>query len=367
MKKYNSKKTPVFTDSKKWIAVFTLIAILFVGVIASITINIINFQTDSNRITAEAQPEGDKSNLIAGEFTGNGLTLSLASNSWSNADAPDTVTITASLDSKFGGYDERLVWTLAYKNPNCGWADYIEVDELIELTVSEDTHTVTVSAKRDLCEPIILTATSVDNPNCSASCQIDYVARIYGGYNFDLNSDYDEYGDYSNYLRFDKTNIMDLTIGLSEGTISPVAAIESIELTIPEEMQDLINSNITGATAKEKIIMKVDATVCPPLQSANEATLNGSINFVITDLIEGDCDTRQLRNALYKNAHFVPGTEGAEFMNTTVTINVSVSHNGTVYQNYSYTVPYAIMFERGNLELIPAVTDVILDKENIIF
>ncbi len=352
-------------DTKRWIAAFTLIAILFVGVIASLVMNIYNITSKNNAVAEETQQESEKSHLLAGEFTGNGLTLSLASDA--SSDNPDGVTITATLDAEFNGYDDGLVWTIAYKNPDSDWAKSFPIEEVLKMNISQDTHTVTVSDLRDFAEPIIVTATSVDNANCSATCQLDYVAKIFCSYGLGINCEYYYQSEYNGYLRFDMTNTADLKFTLSEGTISPIATIENIEITISEEMQNLINDNITGATAKEKLVMQVEPTYSSEFNPGTDCQLTGAFNFNVSDLINESCDTRQLNNALYKNAHLVPSTEGAEFMNATATINVSVSYNGTVYQNYSFTMPYSLKFERGKLELIPAVTDIILDKENIIF
>ena len=363
MKKYNPKKIPMSRDSKKWIAVFTLIAILFVGVISSLTMNIINLQSEGGKITAEAHPEKDASHLIAGEFDGNKMTLSLASDTSVITDNPDSVTLTATLDADFGGYDDTVIWQLSYEDYRSEWASKKSPEECVEMIVSEDTHTVTLSVKEPFSEPIIVYAFSNDNPMCDASCTLDYMKRIKQGTRISTNVYGEDDKEFENYIQMGMDTLLAVEFDLTEGTMHPDIFIRNVELTPSEELKALIKDNVTDESLQ--VLDSIKLNVSPWAYSSTSTATKFTID--LNSFVSGTGDLRQLNNALYKNAYNAATGEGSDFMTFTAKATIEIVYLDTVYQVYEFSSSAGLKLERGNLEFIPAVTDIVLDKEQIIF
>ena len=365
MKKFNLKNISFLKGSKKWIAVFGVIAILFVNVLASLTMNIINLNSDENQNIAESQPEKDKSHLLAGEFIGNGMTLSLASDTVVNTYSADYVTVTATLGADFGGYDEALTWSLAYKFETEN-TSFNTVNDCIEMFVSVDTHSVTLSSKIAFDAPIILTATSVDNPECTASCQLDYLKRITNPRNIQTNLTAE--GENGGHIAFGCANEVVFNYDSSVGTIAPTLNVTSFELELTSDCRGFIKSNIGGDLTVNNVIttdFSLNHVTGFDNQSMNSAI--GSFIINLEDLVFGDGDTRQLNNAIYNNAYNQTTGVGGNELTFKATIRVSLTYGGVEYHSYDYTSNYTFKFSRGTLSKINAVTDVTLDKDNIIF
>lgn len=74
--------------------------------------------------------------------------------------------------------DKSLDWTAAFKNAQSEWAQGKQLDSYLTLTVSEDTHTVTVNCPEPFAEQIEITATSRSTPEVTASCTADYLSSV---------------------------------------------------------------------------------------------------------------------------------------------------------------------------------------------
>ncbi len=363
MKRYNPKKIPMSRDSKKWIAVFTLIAILFVCVISSLTMNIITLQSASGKITSEAQTENDESHLLAGEFDGSKMTLSLASDEVTITDNPDSVTLTATLDAEFGGYDDTVIWQLSYEDYRSEWASKKSPEECVEMVVSEDTHTVTLSVKEPFSEPIKVYAFSKESPMCDASCTLDYMKRIKQGTGLSTNVYSEDDKEYENYVRMGMDTLLAVEFELTEGTRHPDIFIRNVELTPSKEFKALINESVTDDSLQ--VLDSIKLNVSPWAYSS----FSTATKFKIAPnlFVSGTGDLRQLNNALYKNAYNAATGEGSDFMTFTAKVTIEIVYLDTVYQIYEFSSNINLKVELGNLEFIPAVTDIVLDKDQIIF
>ncbi len=144
--------------------------------------------------------------------------------------AEDSVTVTASLTSLYETYNDDLTWSLAFKNPSSDWADGEPVNDYVTMAVSSDGLSVTLTSESAFGEPIILTATSVDNPRVKATCQLDYVRRVESIENFDmwdLNGD----GCSGEHFLFNTETEMSGKVIMGTGTVSPTLsfAFEAVE------------------------------------------------------------------------------------------------------------------------------------------
>lgn len=101
-------------------------------------------------------------------------------------DEPDyeseTLTITATVSPDNSADNTGLDWSMAFKNPASAWATGKTLSDYMTLTPSgEDaagSKTVSVKCLKPFGEQIVITATSQDNPEVTASCTADFAQRI---------------------------------------------------------------------------------------------------------------------------------------------------------------------------------------------
>ncbi len=361
----NHKKS----DTIKWIIAFTLIFALIIGVAASLYVNLApktdaETETTENKAT-EKDPvavSGTQQLMASPMVASSGIRL-LSASTPATVSAPESVTITATLTSDITTYNDDVVWVIAFKNPSSAWASGKSVNDYVTMTVASDTHSVQVSPVEAFGEPIVITATSADNVECSATCQLDYVKRVIGINDFYINTDSSYGTNYKNYLRFGMTNTVTADVEYGVGTVTPEIAIESIDFALSTEFQNIIKNNITAGamTARSTINAIVSGS------ETTSSYVTGSFNVGISNLYNGGGDPRQLNNVVYNNAYNAETGNGAPYMGGKPTIKISVSYGGTEYQTYTYTHTSSIPFERGNLVLDTAVTNLTLDTENVAF
>ena len=71
-------------------------------------------------------------------------------------------------------------WEVSWKNPSSSWASGKNVSSYVTFNTSESTSKITIALKAAFGEQIIVKATSLDNPEVSATCTIDYAQRVTG-------------------------------------------------------------------------------------------------------------------------------------------------------------------------------------------
>ncbi len=94
----------------------------------------------------------------------------------------ETLTITATVSPDNSADNTGLDWSMAFKNPSSEWATGKTLSDYMTLTPSgEDaagSKTVSVKCLKPFGEQIVITATSQDNPEVTASCTADFAQRI---------------------------------------------------------------------------------------------------------------------------------------------------------------------------------------------
>ncbi len=73
-------------------------------------------------------------------------------------------------------WDKSVNFTAAWNNPSSTWANGKTVDEYV--TVTANGATATVTCEQAFGEQIIITCTSVDNPEAVSTCTVDYEKRV---------------------------------------------------------------------------------------------------------------------------------------------------------------------------------------------
>lgn len=173
-------------DAIKWIIAFTLIAVLFVGVIGSfiyVNRNITGTtETPETEVTnpVEENPEAPLANDFSTVIESTSMLRLASGPAMAAADNSVTKTITATVNPDSS--TSSISWNLAFANPSSTWATGKNISDYVELGYpnAEDTRVVTLTCKQAFGEQMILTATANMDSTKSATCTIDYYKRIVG-------------------------------------------------------------------------------------------------------------------------------------------------------------------------------------------
>ena len=110
-----------------------------------------------------------------------------------------TLTITATVSPDNSADNTGLDWSMTFKNPSSAWATGKTLSDYMTLTPSgtdaAGSKTVSVKCLKPFGEQVVITATSQDNPEVTASCTADFAQRIesaalkFGDLNVNLGGD----------------------------------------------------------------------------------------------------------------------------------------------------------------------------------
>ena len=111
----------------------------------------------------------------------------------------ETLTITATVSPDNSADNTGLDWSMAFKNPSSEWATGKTLSDYMTLTPSgtdaAGSKKVSVKCLKPFGEQIVITATSQDNPEVTASCTADFAQRVesatlkFGDLNVNLGGD----------------------------------------------------------------------------------------------------------------------------------------------------------------------------------
>ena len=111
----------------------------------------------------------------------------------------ETLTITATVFPDNSADNTGLDWRMAFKTPTSAWATGKTLSDYMTLTPSgtdvAGSKTVSVKCLKPFGEQIVITATSQDNPEVTASCTADFAQRVesatlkFGDLNVNLGGD----------------------------------------------------------------------------------------------------------------------------------------------------------------------------------
>lgn len=134
-----------------------------------------------------AEPEQANGNVIFQSTMANGLSLYATPAPLADTDAEMSFDLTANV-KPLSADDKRIDWTIAWKDSNSLWAIGKDVADYATLTpASQYSQNANVTILQDFGEQIIVTATSIDNPEYFDVGTFDYVQRI-TGFTFNMPS-----------------------------------------------------------------------------------------------------------------------------------------------------------------------------------
>ena len=74
--------------------------------------------------------------------------------------------------------NQNVSWNLAWKNPSSSWANGKDVEDYVDIVLSDDTKTATISCKQPFGEQIKVTVVSVENNSAKANLTLDYAQKV---------------------------------------------------------------------------------------------------------------------------------------------------------------------------------------------
>lgn len=141
---------------------------------------------DGNNVTlpddSGAQVDHEDNQLAFATSRGHGLGIRKVATDPNNA---QSVTLVATAEPA-GMTDVVLTWDIAWKNASSTWASGKSVESYVTLSASG--MQATLNCLQAFGEQIVVTVTSVDNPNATASCTLDYRKRATVSVKFTDNS-----------------------------------------------------------------------------------------------------------------------------------------------------------------------------------
>ncbi len=182
----NENRTYNHSDKVKWAVAFLLIFVLLAGLIGAWVVLLTGDKTEDETPPAE-EVETSYGGAVIGESVGNGVKLmsaKIASADYAEygiSPMADTAyTITATITPSDAS-DKAVDWAVAFVNPSSSWASGKNIADYVTVTPTSDgALTANVECKEGFAEQIVLTCTSRDNPDVSASCTVDYAQRVTG-------------------------------------------------------------------------------------------------------------------------------------------------------------------------------------------
>ena len=346
------------SDFIKWIISFTLIFVLIIGMVASLALGLENRKNENKETPGIEQEETvSASQIMTRPMFARGIKLLAAANP--TAASGNNVTLNATVNADITTYNDNVLWEYAFQDPTSAWANGKTLSDYMSFTVSEDTHSATFTCKEAFGEPIIVTAISEENPECTATCQLDYVKRITAVSDSYPNA---SSASFSRYIRIGMTNTVTANVTYGVGTVTPYIDILSIAIPFSSELVSVIRANISsGMTAKSS---STETVTCTPLQGSS---VTGSFNFALSAFYGGGGDTNNLNNAIYNNAYNAETDQGSSYCAVKPTIKIAVTYGGVTYQTYSWTAQGSVRLEKGALSLKTTVTSVSIDNSNVVF
>lgn len=166
-------------DTVKWI--LTLVAFILVGIML---IGIILGWFEKKELQGEQKEEAAQTSqsLIVGESVGHNMSLASFRSAVPFAQALESVTLTATVKPDNTAENTGVDWNAKWKNSSSAWAIGENVSDYVTVTPSGDGYAeskiATLNNLQPFGEQIVVTATARDNPEVTASCNVDFVQKV---------------------------------------------------------------------------------------------------------------------------------------------------------------------------------------------
>lgn len=139
--------------------------VLSAGAVALAGLSALSLTSCNNQVAK------DDGSILVSSFTSSDIKLQSAV----NIDT-DSIEVTATINPTYAT-NSQLTWSIKWNDETYN-ATAVEISNYVTITPSSDTHKCVIKKLKAFDRQIIVTATSVANPNASASVTVDYLNRI---------------------------------------------------------------------------------------------------------------------------------------------------------------------------------------------
>lgn len=318
------------SDKVKWVLTaiaFVLVAALIVGLFLQVfgegkvkPSEWFNTQTEEQLPDDETPDDGG---AVVETVGGNGVKLASSVIAAADYDeygvsalAETAYTITATV-TPADATNQNISWGVKFKNPSSSWASGKTVSDYVTISPDSTTKQLTVSCIKAFGEPIIITGTSVSNPEVSATCQVDYVKRVTSVKIGTVS------GNDTATIKFSKSNTIYFTPTYSDGTLQGTIKYTSLKLSMNSAFTNYVKSHITGSSTS----YTVNSSVTSPFTSfsGNAATCTFSLGTCASTF----CSAQGNTDGIYP--HFTNAFIKA------INNYQGVNDHGSITATYTYT------------------------------
>ena len=168
------------SDVIKWIIAFTLIFVLFAGLIGTW---VVLFEENASEEEPPAQTEivvtdGEGNAMESGKVYAMPANMVFVATAAESYAANEGITLKATIDPDTAA-NQTVDWNVSFVNPSSSWANGKTVTDYVTVTpMSDGALTATVQCLKAFGEQIKITVTSRANAYATAECMVDYARRI---------------------------------------------------------------------------------------------------------------------------------------------------------------------------------------------
>ena len=223
-------------------------------------------------------------------------------------------------------------WSLAWSNPGSSWASGKTVTDYLTITPSSDgARTATWQCLQAFGEPIVITVTSRNNPEVSATKNAQYVKRIT---NFDIAFNASEF-------KWDAEYTLTSTPTYSDGTLQGTVALSNANIQLTEGFKSAIEDNM--------LPLQVDSiTYKSPAEfsfSDNKFQFTEETPALTFISVSGGAIATAARNQW--NNYFIQEADTDEGAMATFTVDYTYTYEGETYSQGTAT--FDLTFNAENL------------------
>lgn len=261
----------------------------------------------------------------------------------------ETVTITATVEPSYT-HDATLKWTALYKStgqPYLGNGDEL-ISDVIEMTVAEDTMSVTIKYLGQFTDQIIVTATSNADATKSASCTLDCYKRT-----SDIKMNHSSTDGLHLNIECQDVSYDDIfNKNISFGTLTPATPTKAgtIDTTTSVDVQIKLHDDLVAALEEAGYTVDASAKSYGSGVTQGSASIKDFLLEKVTGASATDADFITVLNQTYR--WFEVYTVVTDKYDTKTVNTITVDHGYFGYFNVSDFF---------------SITSVTLDKSQIIF
>ena len=210
------------SDTVKWIVAFALIAVLLVGMAASLILAVNNGKDKEDDVPVQEEEQiavdGDGNEMESGKTYAMPANMIFAS---AAAEQTDGITLQATITPETAE-NKTVDWGVSFVNPTSAWASGKTASDYVTVTPTSDgALTATVNCLKAFGEQIKITVTSRANENAKADCILDYARRIVDTalYHEKLDTNVLEFGSDEVLIDMVVPDFAGFKSGMSDGTL----------------------------------------------------------------------------------------------------------------------------------------------------